>query len=263
MLSVNDIYNVIEAGLRPLVPLLATLAVVTAACEESVQAPTADDDLAHLDAGSIAYGLETYTTVGGIRDGEVRADTAYQFADSAVSLLWGVDMRLFHPDGTDRARVIADRGRLSQRTDEMTAWGNVVLTILEGNRRIESAELHYDPDADRIWSDSATVHVYQGRETRGSCFESDLDFENLQVCDIRGAADLGTQPDTAGAGGREPADTVDAGGERRDGAEEAGDVDIGEPADTGDAGGSGGTGAEESDLVGGPPVAREWDAGTP
>ena len=44
------------------------------------------------------------------------------------------------------------------------------------------------PGAERIWSDSATVYTDEGRVTRGSCFRSNLDFTNLEVCAIRGSA---------------------------------------------------------------------------
>jgi hypothetical protein len=62
---------------------------------------------------------------------------------------------------------------------------------------VESAELYYEPADQRIWSDSASTYTYKGQVTRGTCFRSDLTFKNYQVCNIRGAADLGG----AGSGG--------------------------------------------------------------
>lgn len=71
----------------------------------------------------------------------------------------------------------------------MVARGDVVLRVHTDSSRIESAEIHYDPDAERIWSDSATVRTLaDGTVTRGSAFESDIEFENVVVRDPRGSA---------------------------------------------------------------------------
>jgi hypothetical protein len=57
----------------------------------------------------------------------------------------------------------------------------VVLIITEGNRRVESSELNYSPNGDRIWSDSFTVMHEPGRILEGMGFDSDLSFDNATV----------------------------------------------------------------------------------
>jgi hypothetical protein len=57
----------------------------------------------------------------------------------------------------------------------------VILVITEGNKRVESEELHYDPNGDRIWSDSATTMIEPGRVSEGLGFESDLNFRRTVV----------------------------------------------------------------------------------
>jgi hypothetical protein len=83
----------------------------------------------------------------------------------------------------------------------MYAFGNVVLTVNEGNRRVESAELNYDPNGDRIWSDSLTTLREAGTVSDGLGFESDLDFRRLVVGpgSIRNTGESGGPP-----GGQEP-----------------------------------------------------------
>ena len=52
----------------------------------------------------------------------------------------------------------------------------------QGNSTIEAhMELNYDPNGDRIWSDSLTVMREQGTVSEGMGFSSDLDFRRLQV----------------------------------------------------------------------------------
>jgi len=94
----------------------------------------------------------------------------------------------YNEDGTERATVTADMGEMDENTDRMLARGSVVLLMHEDGRRIETAELNYDPNQDRIWSDSATVQTLaDGSVTRGTAFESDLDFTNVRITNPRGA----------------------------------------------------------------------------
>ena len=175
------------------------------ACQAPTETPIAGAELTHIRADQVIYGMTTYLTQDGVRSGQLRADSAYYFNDSTNVQLYGVDMTVFTAQGTERAQVVADSGRLHERTERMVAWGEVVATLPEGDRKIETSELHYDPQGNRIWSDSLTTFTEGGRVTRGSCFESDLQFQSRRICSIRGAADIGRSlpPDTTGGGGGE------------------------------------------------------------
>ncbi len=71
----------------------------------------------------------------------------------------------------------------------MVARGDVVLLIHADSSTIESQEIHYDPNSDRIWSDSATVQTLRdGTVTSGTAFESDMSFERIEVMNPRGGA---------------------------------------------------------------------------
>jgi len=180
--------------------------LVALACQDPTETSIAGEALTEISADQIIYEMETFLTKEGVRTGQLRADSAHLFNDSASVHLFGVNMILFNDQGGERARVVADSGRLDERTERMVAWSDVVATIPEGNRRIESDELYYDPNANRIWSETPTTFREGTRVTRGSCFESDLQFQNRRVCSIRGSADIGTspRPDTTGGGGRDP-----------------------------------------------------------
>jgi LPS export ABC transporter protein LptC len=100
-----------------------------------------------------------------------------------------MEMIIYHEDGRARATVRALRGEMDTNTDAMLAQGDVVLTVHEDGRIIQTSELHYDPQRDRIWSDSATVQIMaDGTVSEGSSFESDLDFRNIFIRDIRGGS---------------------------------------------------------------------------
>lgn len=165
-----------------------SLLVLLAACQEPAGTNVADDALRELAADMVNYDMSTFVTAEGIRQAEIHADTAYFFRDSSVVHLLGVEMTVFEEGGAERASVVANRGRMDRRTEVLNAQGDVVLSIPDQNRVIESPVLNYDPSGDRIWSDSATTMREGGRVTHGTCFNSDLEFTNFTVCNIRGSA---------------------------------------------------------------------------
>ena len=117
----------------------------------------------------------------------MEADTAFVFQDSTVVLLRGnVRLTAYNEElGTEKALVTSDRGRLNTSTNELFAESNAVLLIRADGRRIESYELRYVPDDDRIRSDSATV-MYDGDAiVEGTSFTSDLNFERVIIPNAR------------------------------------------------------------------------------
>ena len=83
-----------------------------------------------------------------------------------------------------RLRENADRLRdcpLEPLAERLTARGEVVLVVPFQERRLETEELHYDPELNQLWSDSAFVMNEEGRERAGSSFRSDLEFRDFVV----------------------------------------------------------------------------------
>lgn len=157
-------------------------------CGEPDAVSLASSDLQEIDADNVIFGMVSFITTNGIREGHIQADTAYLFVDSAKAELHQMRILFFNEDGSQLATVTGTSGEWDQTTDRMTAWGDVLLIVHSDQRRIETQELNYDPEAERIWSDSATVQIMaDGSITRGSAFESDMEFRNVRIASIRGA----------------------------------------------------------------------------
>ncbi len=166
-------------------PLVAT------ACDGATDTPVASADIQGIQADLVTSGMVSYLTANGVREGRVEADTAYAFYDSATVRLVGMRLIFYNEDGSERATVTAERGQLDENSDRMLAQGNVLLIVHQDGRRIESSEINYDPDQNRIWSDSATVQTTaDGSVTRGTSFESDLEFKNVVIRNIRGGGNI-------------------------------------------------------------------------
>lgn len=159
-----------------------------AACQSESDMPVASEFAQGIDA-PVVFGMTSFITLNGVREGRVEADTAYTFQDSTKVDLRRMTVVFYDESGRERATVSGRTGEWNQDTNLMIARGDVVLRVHTDSSRIESAEIHYDPENDRIWSDSATVRTLaDGTVTRGTAFESDIEFTNVRVLNIRGGA---------------------------------------------------------------------------
>lgn len=170
---------------------LATVAVLVmlAGCGRDLNTPLASAEVQAMTADNVFFGMVSYLTSNGVREGKIEADTAYMYADSAHASLRMMTITFYDERGRERATVTGRTGEWNQETNRMVARGDVVLMIASDSSRIESQEIHYDPGLDKVWSDSATVRILaDGSVTSGSAFESDMSFENLRIRDMRGGA---------------------------------------------------------------------------
>jgi LPS export ABC transporter protein LptC len=167
---------------------LLIAAVAVAACEGVENTTVANEFMQGIDA-PVVFGMVSYITTEGVRQARVQADTAFTFADSAKVDLRVMTVDFYDEAGVERATVRGTHGEWNQDTDLMVARGDVELLVHSDSSIIRSPEIHYDPQSDRIWSDSATSRTMQdGSTTRGSSFESDIEFTNIRILNVRGDA---------------------------------------------------------------------------
>jgi len=166
--------------------LLGLALLALAGCTPSASGPVAGEEYTSMPADRVIDGIEHIMTAAGVRRAMLFADTAYMFDDSLHAELQGVRVTFFDDAGADNAELTSLTGTLDGRTEAMTARGNVVLRLYEGNRIIETEELHFDPERDRIWSDSATTLRQDGSVMHGDGFRSDSRLRNIEIVNPRG-----------------------------------------------------------------------------
>lgn len=149
-----------------------------------VDAPTGEG-YQDLPADQVLTGVHQTYTSNGVRSAVGTFDTVFRFTDSSKVHLRGVNLRMFDEMGQQTATVTSTSGVLNDATNEMVAIGNVVL-ITNNLRKIETEELHYDPNTRRMWSDVTTKHTYEGRVQIGDSFQSDDQFTRVVVQNPRG-----------------------------------------------------------------------------
>ncbi len=169
---------------------IGTLALGTmAACTREISTPLANSELQEMEADYVAYGMVSFITASGVREGRVEADTAYVYEETSNAILKQMKIVFYDENGNERATVTGRDGDWNRETDRMVARGDVVLLIHSDSSTIASAEIFYDPTMEKIWSDSTTVRTMKdGSVTSGTAFESDMTFENLTIANMRGGA---------------------------------------------------------------------------
>lgn len=164
-----------------------TAAVALGACGDDLNTPVADEQLQSMEADYVAFGMVSFVTANGIREGRVEADTAYIFEDTGLANLHQMNIVFFDETGRERATVEGVSGELNRETNRMVARGDVELFIHADSSILESQEIYYDPELDRVWSDSTTTRIMKdGTVTSGTAFESDMSFENIRIENARG-----------------------------------------------------------------------------
>lgn len=167
--------------------LAAALVGVAAACGTDLDTPVANEELQSMEADYVAYGMTTYVTAMGVREARIEADTAFIYEQESTAVLRQMRLVFYDEVGAERATVAGESGDWNQDTNRMVARGSVVLFVHTDSSTIESPEIYYEPDLDRIWSDSTTVRTMKdGSVQSGTAFESDMSFENVVIQNMRG-----------------------------------------------------------------------------
>lgn len=125
-------------------------------------------------------------TSEGVRYAKLVSDSVYQFQDSSTVALFGVDLTLYDASGNVSATVTSLFGNLNERTNEMVARGNVVVLRTNGTERIETEELHYNPQTHRIWSNVHTKRTVDGCTQEGDGVQTDDRFSTVTLENARG-----------------------------------------------------------------------------
>lgn len=165
---------------------LALAIGLVAACGDPHEPPIAEGDVANMGADQIMFGVEHYITSNGVVRGLLRADTAFMYEDSALVRVRPVNLTLYNEQGEVAGVVTARAGRLNTRTQDMIATGDVIVESDERGQRIETEELHFDPNRDRVWSEVATTLHRDGTTLRGTGFTSNTRLTDTRLTQPRG-----------------------------------------------------------------------------
>jgi LPS export ABC transporter protein LptC len=168
---------------NPKLCIVIVLAAGAAACGSQTTTPSAVTDAEGLPADNVILGVEHNMTNEGIRTGVLHSDTAFLYESSRRMDLRGVRIQFYGDTGVETGTLTSTTGEYDVGTGSFVARGDVVLITdgPDGERRLETEELHYDVERDRLWSDVPFVMREGGAITRGTSFRSDSQFRTWSV----------------------------------------------------------------------------------
>lgn len=172
--------------MRRVVLVAAAASFGLGACARTGDAPTTSGLPGALDsAEQIAYGFRTLVTEGGLLRAEIFGDTAlFMQQNTRISLL-GVQGDFFGATGAKEATATARRGLFDTRNNSLEAWGEVVITSVDG-RVLRTPMIRYDQSRNQVYSDSAFTLTEPGeREMRGVGFRADPNLNAVEVLKVR------------------------------------------------------------------------------
>jgi len=159
--------------------------LLLAACSQK-PTPTGAD-FQQIPADMIMVGMTQNMTSNGLRRARLMGDTAYVFDDSSKVKVKGVNLTIYNEQGEESAHLTSRAGDFNTQNQGMIARGHVILITTGATaRRIETEELHYDPDTHKIWSNVSTLMVEGGSRITGDGFTADDKFENVSVSHPQG-----------------------------------------------------------------------------
>ena len=165
----------------PLAVLLA--AVIGGACADVERQTLATGAASFLDsADQVAFQSRTFVPHPGLLRAEVFAETTLFLEQNARIAMRVVSGDFFNAQGSKDATMVGERANYDSRTGNLDAWGNVVVTSVDG-RVLKSPMIRFEANRNQITSDSAFVMTEpDGKEMRGVGFETD---PNLSVFTVR------------------------------------------------------------------------------
>ena len=118
-------------------------------------------------------------TVEGVRKALVRAEQLYFYDQLGKVVGDTLEVTFYNAEGVYESTLTARSGELVQATQDMVARGDVFVRGQESTIRTE--ELHYEPAANRVYSEQPTQIVQRGNQIRGRGVTADPGLRNIRI----------------------------------------------------------------------------------
>ena len=161
-----------------------TICLLSAACSQEGGTPTADDSAFELPADQVMYQARQTLTADGVRRSQIQADTTFSFEQGRRFEFRRSIVDFFQESGQTAGNLTSATAEYNVPEALFVARGNVVLISQgpNGERRLETEELHYDIRNDRIWSDVPSRLIENGQTTNVT---SDSQFRTWEASGVQ------------------------------------------------------------------------------
>ena len=144
-------------------------------------------------ADQMLIDMRTAMTNLGVRQANLKADTAFLYENSGRTDLKKIEVTFFSATGTQTSVLTADTGLYFFRSGQMEARGNVVVVRADG-ARLTTSVLKYNQGTNEVSTDQPYTFVEGERQAQGQGFVSDPSFSNIRTQRLRGTGGGFTLP---------------------------------------------------------------------
>ncbi len=174
----------------------ALVALVLAGCKNDLDRVAAID----VEKGGpdrITFNGEYHFSDSGRVTNLIRSGRIAQFGGEAphTEFAEGVELLFFGTDGRTTSRLTAERGMILDRQQRMQVDGDVVFLNAKGER-LETEQLIWAQDSDRVWTDRPVRVIRSGDIIHGNGLDAVEDFSRYTVRNITGILHLDPLKDT-------------------------------------------------------------------
>jgi LPS export ABC transporter protein LptC len=179
---------------NPVVPVL--LVALLGACGSDSTTPSASADAFDLPADQVLYHVQHVVTNAGVKTALLNGDTALVYEQARRFDLTGVELLFFNEQGVQIGSLTSRSGEYQPSAGVFVARDNVVLVTdgPNGERRLETENLHYDIKGDLLRSETPFVFHEDGRTSRGTSFTSNSKFTTWEVTGARTQGEVSGDP---------------------------------------------------------------------
>jgi LPS export ABC transporter protein LptC len=169
--------------------LLAITILVAQSCKQATKPPVGGVPSAADSADQIIYDGHTMLTDGGVKRGEMFADTIFVFENQTRFALRRVRAQFNTELGAKNGTLTGDRGTYDLRSRILEGFGNVIVTSTDG-KELKSPHLKYSETSNLISSDSAFTATEGDKISTGIGFTSDPNLRSIRCFRACGGSGL-------------------------------------------------------------------------
>ena len=169
--------------------LAVVIALLCLGCEEKVKPSVMSDVVTDKFPSQESWNSTITFSDSGIVRAIVKAKHIYSYENSSVTYLENnVVVDFFNTEGQHTTQLTADKGTVDERTNNLQAIGNVVVTSDSGTV-VRSDRMFWDNARQLIHSPDFVSITSPTQQLQGTGFESDHNLTNYRIFKVTGKAE--------------------------------------------------------------------------
>ena len=134
--------------------------------------------------------VKMYYSESTIKKVILNAVTLMEYSNGDREFPKGIYIEFFEPDGGLSSTLKSNEAYFDKKKNLWKATGDVIVKSIVENQQLNSEELYWKPDTEKIYTDKFVTIRMQNEVIYGSGFESTQDFREYTIKNPKGEFDL-------------------------------------------------------------------------